>query len=219
MSTIVDPDPLPKEGTESNLNKSEKVSEKKKGSAKEKKTLFNFRWAIHIFCISFGISVVLSVVSESATNYLNVVASSIVLLLFIVLNVLFDTIGLSIATADPSIFNSMAAKNVSGSRAALWFLSKSDVMSNFCNDMIGDISGVLCGAMGSVIASTLSSVFHWNMFVVTVIVSAIISALIVGGKALFKTVALKKSNEIVFGFSKFVCFFLTEKPFKKKKSR
>lgn len=192
----------------------EKQQEKQK-----KKTDYDFSWTWRVFLLSFGISVVLSFASESAAEGMNPVLSCLVLLCFIVFGIVFDVIGIAIATADGSVFNAMASRNVKGARAALWFISKSAVMATFCNDVIGDVSGVLCGTMASVIALSVASSLHLNLLFTSILFTAFTSALIVGGKALFKRIAMKKSNDIVLGFSRFCCKFVSEEKFKKKNKR
>ncbi len=200
------------------IGSGEKNTKNQEKNAKSgKKSTLNFRWALRVFLISFGISVLLSLVSERATEGLNLLVSVGVLLLFIVLGILFDVIGVSVATAEPARFHAMAAKNVRGSRASLWLISRSDIVSNFCNDVIGDISGVLCGTMSGVIALDFVQRFSWNTTVTVVLTTAFVSAFIVGGKALFKSFALKNSNNIVYRFALVLCFFVPECIFKKKK--
>lgn len=52
--------------------------------------------------------------------------------------------------------------------------------------------------MGAMVAISLSKVFNGNIAISSIIVSAIISSLTVGGKAIFKRVAIKKCDDIVF---------------------
>lgn len=208
MRQSEDPDVDPGEKNKKNQEKSSKNG---------KKRALNFRWALRVFLLSFAISVLLSFLSERATEGLNLFVSVGALLLFIAFGILFDVIGVSVATAEPARFHAMAAKNVRGSRASLWLISRSDIVSNFCNDVIGDISGVLSGTMSSVIALDFVRRFSWNTTATVVFTTAFVSALIVGGKALFKSFAIKNSNNIVFRFALALCFFVPERIFKKKK--
>ena len=84
-------------------------------------------------------------------------------------------------------------------------------MSSFCNDVIGDICGIISGSAGVVIASKLASILNVNTFLVSLIVTALIAAATIGGKALGKGVAISKSNDILFMFSKVIAFFKNEK--------
>ena len=199
-----------------NTSDKSKLKENDKLSGKEKQKMFNFRWTIKIAIITFCISACLSLLSETASENLNLWAAVIILFLFIFLGIIFDILGVSVATANETQFNSMATKKVRGARAALWFVSKADSVANFCNDVIGDISGVLSGTMSIVIASGIASGLHINKLIISIAVTAVTAALTVGGKALGKNLAMKKSNDIVYLFAKIICFIIPEKKFIKK---
>ena len=90
-------------------------------------------------------------------------------------------------------------------------------MSNVCNDVIGDIFGILSGACTVVItASVTKGLDTVTGKLVAVAVSAIISAIIVGGKAALKNLSITKSTELVIMFSKVLAELLPEKRKKKR---
>ena len=80
-----------------------------------------------------------------------------------------------------------------------------DKVSSFCNDVIGDICGIISGSVGVTISLALSQ--YMNIFAASLLVTAIIAALTIGGKAIFKSIAINQSNEILYGFAKFVSIF------------
>lgn len=180
----------------------------------DKKT-FDFKWAGRIFILSFTISAVLSSVSEGLTASLNVWVAVLILFFFIFIGVLFDIIGISVTVADPVVFNSMAARKVKGATVALRLISNADAVANFCNDVIGDIAGVLSGTMCLAISGELAARTGWNSIILTVVMSALTSALMISCKALGKNFAMKNCSSIVFFFSKLISIFSIEK----KKSR
>ena len=47
--------------------------------------------------------------------------------------------------------------------------------------------------------------------VISILISAVIGALTVGGKAFGKPISLKYNSKIAFGFAKFTTFFVREK--------
>ena len=56
----------------------------------------------------------------------------------------------------------------------------------------------------------ISDIIHNNSIIITVMVTAFISAVTIGSKALGKSYAISKSEKIVFRFSKIVSFFKKE---------
>ena len=78
-------------------------------------------------------------------------------------------------------------------------------MSNVCNDVIGDICGIISGAAGAYLIFRLigDSV---KVSAVELIVTGLITALTVGGKALGKIIALQNSNYIIYRVGTIICF-------------
>ena len=132
----------------------------------------------------------------------------IIILLFIGIGILFDMIGISVTVADLKTFNSMATKQVRGARIAVKLIKNSEKASSFCNDVIGDICGIISGSAGVALSTILANSFHLNLLMTSLLITAIIAALTIGGKALGKTAAINKSTKILFEFSKFLaCFY------------
>ena len=117
-------------------------------------------------------------------------------------------VGISITVADIKTFNSMATKKVRGAKLAVKLIKNSEKASSFCNDVIGDICGIVSGSAGVALAAILSSSNNFDMFITTLVITAIIAALTIGGKAIGKATAINKSTVILFEFSKIVsCFY------------
>ena len=183
----------------------EKYSDKvNKNLAKKNK---DFSWIIRITIAAFLITLLFSLATENVLPYCNTVISVLIIIIFIILGVLFDMIGIAVTVATPKTFNSMATKNVRGSRACINLIKKASKVSSFCNDVIGDICGILSGSAGVTVALTISKEFNLNLLVVTIVITSIIGALTIGGKAMGKNVAINKSNEILYKFAEFLMFF------------
>ena len=120
-------------------------------------------------------------------------------------------IGVAVTSADEKPFHSMSARKVKGANIAVMFKKNADKVSSFCNDVIGDICGIISGSAGVIIATFLANTFEINIFIVTLLVTAIIAALTIGGKALGKSIAINKSNYILYEFSKLVSHFYKKK--------
>lgn len=174
---------------------------------KIKKELVDKRWILTIFIISFAISFSLSFVSEITVPNFNLGIGIIVTLLFIILGILFDIIGVSVTTADPKVFHSMNSRKVRGANVAVLFKKNSDKVSSFCCDVVGDICGVISGSTAVTIATLISKVTSINIFLMTLITTAVVASLTIGGKAIGKSFAVNKCDIILYEFSKFVSYF------------
>lgn len=178
----------------------------KKLERKEKK-LINYSWIIKISIMAFIISLVFSALSESIIPNVNAGFAILILLIFIAIGIIFDMIGVAVTSSDEVPLHSMNARKVKGAKMAVYLKKNADKVSSFCNDVIGDICGIVSGSVGVAIASSLSYLFSLPLFVTSLLVTAIIAALTIGGKAMFKGIAIQKSNQILYGFAKFLSFF------------
>ncbi|HPE94511.1 MAG TPA: CNNM domain-containing protein [Bacillota bacterium] len=163
-------------------------------------------WAIRVFFISLSITAVLSLISGEMLEDVNMIAAFIVLIIFIAIGILFDILGLAVATAKDVKFHSMAARKNAVGKKAVWLLKNADRVSSFCNDVVGDISGVVSGATGTAISAKLFlEKPHGEWW--TLLLTSVIAALIVGGKAACKRLAITKSESIVAVFARVLCVF------------
>ena len=120
-------------------------------------------------------------------------------------------VGISVTVADKKVFHSMAAKKVSGAKTALKLIANNSKVSSFCNDVIGDICGILSGTAAGTIAILLANKLNFNIFYVSLIITSIIAALTIGGKALGKSITINHSNNILYKFSCVIKVFTGEK--------
>ena len=90
---------------------------------------------------------------------------------------------------------------------AVKFKKNADKVSSFCCDVIGDVCGVISGTAATAIAALLVLNFHFNAILVGLFVTAIISSLTIGGKAIGKSFAINKSEVILYTFAKFISNF------------
>ncbi len=178
---------------------------------KNKKTKTNKKrnnWVFITIIFTFFISCAMSFISEMVIPNVNVIFCLLLIVFFIFLGIIFDIIGVAITTADKKVFHSMSSKKIKGSKKAISLIDKKDKVSNFCNDVIGDICGVISGSCG---LSFAIKMFPNNLLISTILITGIISALTIGGKALGKGFAVKKSNDIVFYFAKLLSSFSKNK--------
>jgi len=190
-----------------NKNYKEKYSNKAGKKPIKNKKLINYNWIIKITTITFCISLIFSLMSETIIPSVNIVISILLLLIFIGLGILFDIIGVSITVADPKTFNSMAAKSVRGAKLAVKLIKNAEKVSSFCNDVIGDICGIISGSTAASIAIMISSKFNCNILVVSLIITSLVASITIGGKAIGKGIAINRSNYIIFKFSSILAIF------------
>lgn len=170
----------------------------------------DFNWIIKIIVASFIISVIFTLISETIIPNVGILFGIILTLVFILIGVIFDMVGIAVATAEEAQFHSMATKRVKGAKMALKLKRNAAKVSSFCNDVVGDICGIVSGSTGAVIAIKIIQNYHVNSLVTTLVIMGIISSLTIGGKALEKGIAMKKSNKILFNFARILSFFSKE---------
>ena len=174
---------------------------------KIKKERVDIKWLITIIVVAFIISFGLSFIANSTIPNLSLIFGIIITLLFIFIGIIFDIIGVSVTSADEAVFHSMASRKVKGASTAVKLKKNADKTSSFCCDVIGDICGVISGAAGTTICAILVTKYHTDLLITGLIITAIISSLTIGGKALGKSFAINKSDIILYEFSKFISNF------------
>ena len=192
------------------LENDARQSKDSKASPKKAKKSFwklvNWKWVITAFLSSLSISMVLSLLSSEGLNYLNVFCSCLVLVFFVALGVIFDIIGLAVATADFKPFLAMAARKVRAGKTAVKLIKNADRVSSFCNDVIGDICGVVSGSTAAAVAIKIATTPS-GTFWLGIVIGGLVSAFTVGSKAVGKALGLNFSNEIVMAVARILSIF------------
>lgn len=165
---------------------------------KEKKKKSNHHWPLRVFLMAVVLSAVLSFCSNTVLSGAGLLVALIVLMVFIVLGILFDMIGVAVTAADSKPFHSMAAHKEKGGKEAIKLLNSADQVSSVCNDVVGDICGIVSGSTAAVIVTRLQQDFSTTNILISIGVTALISGLTIGGKALFKKVAIQQSTKVVY---------------------
>ena len=178
-----------------------------KKKEKVKKEMINWSWIRKILIISFTISFGMSFVAQITIPNFNLFFGILVTLLFIGIGIIFDIVGVSVTGADEAVFHSMNSRKVKGASVAVKFKKNADKVSSFCCDVIGDICGIVSGAAGTTIAALISKSTGLDLIVSSLLVSATIASLTIGGKAIGKSFAINKSDIILYEFAKTVSNF------------
>ena len=159
----------------------------------------NIRWVITVFVMTILISGTISLISDEVMANSSILVAFCILLSIIFLGILFDIVGMAVATADEKPFHSMAARKVPGAQEAIRLLRNAERVSSICNDVVGDICGVVSGSASATIAALVlsSADVSWPRGI-SLLMSALVAGLTVGGKAIGKSVAVKSCTQIVY---------------------
>ena len=183
------------------MSKADPASHKKERS----KTI---RWVLTIFFVTIAITGVISLVSEEIMAVSGMAIAFVILLAIILVGILFDMIGVAVTSADERPFNAMAARKVPGAKQAIKLLHNAERVSSICNDVIGDICGVISGSASATIAAQVLQNFEFTWpRIVSLVMSAFVAGLTVGGKAMGKSFAINSSTEIVHFVGRVLYFF------------
>ena len=184
---------------------------KKKPDKKAKKANNPTRWAIQVFVISVVLSAALSFASGEALEGADLIAAFAVLAAFILLGILFDIIGVAVTAADEKPFHSMAARKTPGARQALNLIRRANQVSSFCNDVVGDICGIISGSTAAIIVTRLQQALNLRSVAISLAITALVSGLTIGGKAIGKTFAIDKSTAVLQIVGRIMCVFSRKK--------
>lgn len=175
--------------------------QEKDPSKKRKKTSGNrvdVKWVTTIFVVTILISACFSFFADSLLDRVQSAAAFAILFFIVLVGIVFDIVGVAVTTADEKPFHSMAARNLPEAREAIRLIRNANRVSSICNDVVGDICGVISGSASAIIAArvilnfTPTAASFFRLFM-----SALVSAVTVGGKAVGKTFAIGASTPIV----------------------
>ena len=175
-------------------------------SKREKQS--NTRWVITIFFVTMFVSGSISLLSDALMSRSGIVVAFLILFAIILIGIVFDIIGMAVATADEKPFHAMAARKVPGAKEAIKLLRNAERVSSICNDVVGDICGVVSGSASATIAAQVLQHFEltWPQ-VVSLVMSALAAGLTVGGKAIGKTFAINSCTDIIYLVAQVICWF------------
>ena len=173
--------------------------------ASRKERSRTIRWVVTVFLITLVISGIISLISDEVMARSGLLAAFAILLGIVFLGIIFDIIGMAVATASEKPFHSMAARKVPGAQEAIRLLRNAERVSSICNDVVGDICGVVSGSASATIAALILT--HVDLGwprAVSLVMSALVAGLTVGGKAIGKTIAVNACTQIVHLVGRFL---------------
>ena len=190
-------------------------------AAAKKERNKTIRWVVTIFFVTILVSGTISLLSDVIMSASGIFVAFLILMAIILVGIIFDIIGVAVTSADEKPFHSMAARKVPGAQDAIRLLRSAERVSSICNDVVGDICGVVSGSASATIAAQVLAHFEFGWpQVVSLVMSALVAGLTVGGKAIGKTFAMNSCTKIVGGVGKFL-FWIKHpvKVFAKKKKK
>ena len=171
----------------------------------------DFKWVLIVTILAFIISIVMTLFATVTLENVSLVIAILITFLFIILGIIFDIIGVAVTSGDEVAFHSMSSRKVKGGKIGVKLLKNTEKVSSICCDVIGDVCGIVSGTSGVVIVSLIIGLTDTNELLISLLVTGLISALTIGGKALGKGLAINKSKEIVTIVSKVLTIFQFKK--------
>ena len=158
----------------------------------------NKKWIITTFILTFILAMIFGGVSNVVIEKMNLVMAIVVLILVIALGIIFDMIGMAIATCDEAPFHAKAAKKHSGAKEVIRLLKAKDKATNISNDLIGDICGIISGSACALISVKVSVIIGIDVVIVSLVLSAVVAMITVGGKAIGKGISMNNAENIMY---------------------
>jgi len=177
---------------------------KKYGKVVSQSTSHNRRWAVKVLFLSMSLSLIFGFLSQTVLSSIGAVMAILCIILFIAISVVFDMFGIAVESADEEQFLKWNKENIKGARVGLRLCKNCEKVCSFCADVVGDICSTLCGAGGAcVVVALCQKITSPSLIIlISVSVSAVIAGTTIFFKALMKTHALTKSNEIILRLGK-----------------
>ncbi len=168
--------------------------------AKNKKNRRRVRWILVISAWTFILALLIGFIAHYTLNEIqSLVLSFLILTIVIVLGILFDLVGTAAAAADIAPLNAKAARKVAGAKRGVYLVKNAEKVANFCNDVAGDISGIISGTLAALIVIKIVVNLQHSQadFYMNIVLTALVAAVTVGGKAWGKILAINHSTEVI----------------------
>lgn len=189
---------------DSGAGRSRKIKVKNSHIPKKK---LSISWIIITVSVTFFLSILITLITNIMLEDVPLGIAFAVLLFIVFLGIIFDMLGVAVTAAAESPFHAMASSRVKGAKESVKLIRSAEKVSNFCNDVIGDICGIVSGSAGAVVIAELATRYSVKNMWLSLLVTACIAAITVAGKSLGKTFGMSKSNSIVFVLGKIIAFF------------
>ena len=179
------------------------------------------RWVVTIFLVTIFVSALISLISEEVMASSSIYVAFAILFIIVLIGILFDIVGVAVTSANETPFHAMAARKVPGAKESIQLLRQAEKVSSICNDVVGDICGVVSGSASATIAAQVLANFEFTWpNIVSLVMSALVAGLTVGGKAIGKTFAINSCTSIITFVGRLIYTFRNfTKVFRKKEKK
>ncbi len=198
------------DSNDSSISTQEKFEKKHltKEQIKKRKAIF---YSLRITLLALALGALFSLISEIMADTDALIASSILLVLLIIISIFFDAIGIAATSCDIKPLTAMASRHVYGAKTALKLVQNNHKVSTICSDLVGDTFGIVSGACATIIALTLIVKYtdgkQGAELGITIAITALVTALTIGGKSFVKNIAIEKSKEFMMFIGKVLGIF------------
>lgn len=168
-------------------------------------------WTIKITVVTFVLSAFFSFISELASSNAHISVMAILLIVLVALSIVTDAIGVAATSCDLAPLLAMASRKEPGSKKAIMLVKNAERVSNICCDVIGDICGIISGACTIAIVIKITVDNPTANYWVSILLSSIVAAVTVGGKSIFKTIAVNNSKELIMFVARILSVFSKDK--------
>lgn len=184
------------------IENKEEVKKKPKVGKKKQSN----HWIYVIFLTTFILALVMGAIADTTIQNLNLGFAIFILCAIIAIGILFDMVGMSVASADEVVFHAQATKRQKGAAEAIRLVKYSEKVSSVCNDVVGDVCGIISGSVSALIALQVATIFNLPSTIVSLIMGALVASITVGGKAIGKSIASKNSEKIIGTVGKWISY-------------
>ena len=159
---------------------------------------------IFVFILTFILSLLFSYITNEISYKFGIIVTCVAIIVVISIGIIFDVIGASSLAANEATFHAMSSQKIKGAKNAIFLIKNNAKVSSICNDIVGDICGIVSGGLGTILTINICLNNNLNVTTITMIIASIISSLTVGGKAVFKNIAIKYADKILFRVAKVI---------------
>lgn len=160
----------------------------------------SWKHILFVFLLSFLLAIIAGLGTEILMQKTNILSAFILLFVIIIINIGFDVIGIAATAATEKPHHAKAANRVHGARQTVFLVRHADTVANFANDIVGDVTGAISGGMSASIVleiiQTYPTLGSREIWIDTLLI-ALVASVTVTGKALGKTFAIQKADEIM----------------------
>lgn len=171
----------------------------------------SLKWSVSIAVITLVLAAIFTMTSNALLGGLGWAYGMLIVLAIVVIGVIFDIVGVASTATEEKPFHAMASEKVEGAKHAILIARNADRVSNFCNDVIGDISGIVSGTAAAIVVLELAitlgegegSLLHT---IISIVFTSVVAAVTVGGKAFGKSFAIQNATHIIFQVGRLLNF-------------